>query len=295
MKSFQVITDSTCDVESKFRNEYGLEYVKMKFTIDGREYLADLDWNELSSSDYYNLMRDGKRAITGLVSEAEFYEKFEKYLSLGLDVLYISCSSKLSGSINNAKIIAAELADKYPNNKVICFDSLRSNYSQGLMALDACRLSNEGKNVNFVARYLVSNRLRYQTYATVNSLEFLRKAGRVKASKAFLGDLFGVKPIIVADANGDNIAYKKIRGRKQSLEELCQMVCDNIIDTKNATIYIEHADSLEDAKELEGMLKEKINPKCINISSIGPIIGAAIGPDAITINFYGKMVSIQAE
>lgn len=295
MKSFQVITDSTSDVELSYRNEYGLDYVKMVFSIAGREYAASLDWDELSAADYYDLMRKGNRATTGLVNAAEFSNKFEKYLSLGLDVLYISCSSKLSGSLNNAKIVAAELMDKYPNNKIICFDSLRSNYSQGMMALDAAMLANKGKSIDEAVRELSIHRLRYQTYATVDSLEWLRKAGRVKASSAFFGNLFGVKPIIVGDAAGNNYAFKKIRGRKQSLEALARIVDEKIINRNEATVFIEHADCLEDALFLKDLIIEKVNPKKINISNVGPIIGATVGPNSITINFYGEKVTILGE
>lgn len=295
MKSFQVITDSTSDVELSYRNEYGLDYVQMVFNIAGREYPASLDWEELSASDYYNLMRNGNRATTGLVNAAEFSNKFEKYLSKGLDVLYISCSSRLSGSLNNAKIVAAELMDKYPNNKVICFDSLRSNYSQGMMALDAAMLANKGKSIDEAVRELSIHRLRYQTYATVDSLEWLRKAGRVKASSAFFGNLFGVKPIIVGDAAGNNYAFKKIRGRKQSLEALAKIVDERIINRNEATVFIEHADCLEDALFLKNLIIEKVNPKKINISNVGPIIGATVGPNSITVNFYGEKVTILGE
>ncbi len=295
MKSFQVITDSTSDVELSYRNEYGLDYVQMVFSIAGREYPASLDWEELSASDYYNLMRNGNRATTGLVNAVEFSNKFEKYLSKGLDVLYISCSSRLSGSLNNAKIVAAELMDKYPNNKVICFDSLRSNYSQGMMALDAAMLANKGKSIDEAARELSIHRLRYQTYATVDSLEWLRKAGRVKASSAFFGNLFGVKPIIVGDAAGNNYAFKKIRGRKQSLEALAKIVDERIINRKEATVFIEHADCLEDALFLKDLIIDMVNPKKINISNVGPIIGATVGPNSITVNFYGEKVTILGE
>lgn len=295
MKSFQVITDSTSDVESFYRKEYGLDYVKMVFNINGKDYPADLDWEELSAVDYYNLMRKGHRATTGLVSALEFNSKFEKYLSLGMDVLYISCSSKLSGSLNNGKIVAAELQDKYPNNKVICFDSLRSNYAQGMMALDACKLANEGKSIDYAVKELSINRLRYQTYATVDSLEWLRKAGRVKASSAFFGNLFGVKPIIVGDAIGNNYAFKKIRGRRQSLEALAKIVEDRISNKNIVTVFIEHADCLEDAIYLKDLILSKVNSLKINISSVGPIIGATVGPNSITVNFFGDKVSIIGE
>lgn len=295
MKKFQVVTDSTSDIELELRKEYDLDYVQMVFTINGKDYAADLDWKDLSSKEYYDLMRGGKRAITGLVKAQEFIDKFEKYLSQGLDVLYVSCSSKLSGSFNNGKIVAAELSDKYPNNKVICFDSLRSNYAEGMIAMEACKLANEGKDIEEAVKELSANKLKYQTYATVDSLEWLKKAGRVKASTAFFGNLFGVKPIIVGDALGNNYAFKKVRGRKASLDELCSIIAERIENKEHATVYIEHADCLEDALYIERVIKEKVNPYKIRISSVGPIIGATVGPNSITVNFYGEKVTVHGE
>lgn len=293
MKSFQVITDSTCDLEEDLRNEYGLDYVMMDFTINKKEYKADLDWKYLSSKEYYDLMRKGYRALTGMVNSTAFYEIFEKYLKQGLNVLYIACSSKLSGSFNNAKIIASELIDKYPNNRVFCMDSLRSCISQGLIAIEACKYANEGYNLNDVVKMLNHKILNYQTYATVDSLEWLRKAGRVKASTAFFGNLLGVKPIIVSDANGDNYAYKKIRGRKQSLDELLKIIGERLDISKDSKVYIEHADCIDDANYIMDGIKKMNNDIFVHISCVGPIIGATVGPNSIIINFYGKKVLTQ--
>lgn len=291
MKKFQVITDSTSDVEKNFRDELGLDYAAMLTSLDGKEYKACLDWSEISPVDFYNQMRKGAKAKTVLVQTGEFEEKFEQYLSMGLDVLYIACSSKLSGSVNNAKIVANELKEKYPNNKVICIDSLRSNYAQGMLALTACKLANEGKAIDEVAAFVEEEKLKYQTYATVGSLNWLKEAGRIKASAAFFGNLFGVKPIILGDAKGYNYAFKKVKGRKTALDELIAIIKDRI--DLNSILFIEHADSINDANYIKEALKGTV--KEINISYLGPIIGSTIGPDSITINFYGKKVEIASE
>ena len=106
MKKFQIFTDTTSDVEKKFRDEYELDYLKMVFTIEGKTYDGDLDWKEMTPEDYYNKMRKGNRAITGLVKNDDAEAKIKAALDAGLDVLYIACYSKLSGSVNSVKIIA---------------------------------------------------------------------------------------------------------------------------------------------------------------------------------------------
>lgn len=295
MKKVQIITDSTADIEKNYREQYGIEYVKMVFTIKEKTYDANLDWEEISADDYYNLMRNGNRSVTGLVKTIEIENLVKKAFDAGLDVLYIACSSKLSGSIGNAKIAIDEILPNYPSRKAICFDSLRSNYAEGLMAIDAAKMANEGLEIEQIVEKLEETKLNYQTFATVGSLEWLKKAGRVKASAAFFGNIFGVKPLICGDANGNNTAFKKVRGRKTSLDELIQICKDRIIDPQNATVFIEHANCLEDANYVAEQIKQLVKPSKVNLSNLGPIIGATTGPDTITINFYGEKVEIVSE
>ena len=294
MKKFQVITDSTSDLEKKYRDEYDIEYLKMVFTIDNKEYDADLDWTDITPEKYYGLMRKGNRSITGLVKTIEIEEKFKKSLDEGLDILYIACSSKLSGSVNSAKNIAAELLKKYPDRKVICYDSLRSCYAEGMMAIEASKRANNGEDILDVVKYLDEYKLNYQTYATVATLDWLKKAGRVKASAAFFGNLFSVKPIIVGDKDGNNYGYKKTKGRKASLDELVDTVISRI-SKPYGMVMIEHADCLRDANYIKEQIQAK-NPeiKDFNISSVGPIIGATTGPDTIAVDFYGEKVTISS-
>ena len=292
MKKFQVIADSTSDLEKKFRDEYEIDYFKMNFTISDTEYSADLDWTELSPLEYYTMMRNGKRSITSFSTTEVFINKMKEYLDKGLDILYIACSTKLSGTRGSAEKIANELLKDYPERRVVCYDSLRSNYSQGLMAIDAAKLALEGKSMDEVVEYLDKNVLKYQVHAIVGSLEWLKKAGRVKASKAFFGTLMQVKPVICSDAHGNNYAYEKVFGRKKSIERLLDIVVDRFEDPENHMICIEHADCQEEAEYVAKQIEERCHPKAINISSVGPIIGATVGPDTITVSFFGKEVAI---
>lgn len=295
MKSVQIFTDSTSDVVKKFREENELDYVRMVFTFAGKNYDADLDWADISPAEYYGMMRQGQRAITGQVQSQEIQTKFEAALEKGLDVLYIACSSKLSQSVNMAKTFSEELAKKYPDRKIVCYDSLRSNYAEGYMAINAAKMALDGKSIDDIVKYLDENKLKYQTFATVGSLEWLKKAGRVKASAAFFGNLFSVKPIIVGDKNGNNYAFKKVKGRKTSLDELVSIIAERIENPEQSYLFIENADCEKDAEYVKSEISKKINIKEIFISSIGPIVGSTVGPDSITVNFYGKEVEIAGE
>lgn len=295
MKKFQVITDSTANIEKKYRDMVDLDYCRMHVAVNEKEYVADLEWAEISASDFYSAMRNNAKTTTTLVTVEEFENKFTKYLNQGLDVLYIACSSKLSGSLNNAKIVASELQEQYPDRKIICFDSLRSNYAEGMMAACAANLANQGKDIDEVVDYLNENRLKYQCHATVENLNWLKKAGRVKASAAFFGNLIGIKPIILGDARGNNFAHKKVKGRKNSLDDLVNTVIERIDSPSEAVLFIDHADCIEDAIYVKNQIESKIQLKEINIQYLGPIIGSTVGPGAVVVNFYGKKVTIMGD
>lgn len=292
MKTFKVLADSTSDLEKKFRDEYDIDYFRMTFTIDDTEYDADLDWTKLSPLDYYKMMRSGKRSITSFSTREEFENRMRMYLDKGLDILYIGCSSKLSGSVQAAKKLADELKAEYPKRRIVCYDSLRSNYSQGLMAIDAAKMEQDGKSLDEVVAYLNENTLKYQVQAIVGSLEWLKKAGRVKAAAAFFGTVLQLKPVICSDAKGNNFAYEKIIGRKKSIERLLDIIEERFENPADNIIFIEHADCPEDANYFKEEIERRCHPKAINISNVGPIIGATVGPDTITVSFYGKEVTV---
>ena len=182
MKEYIILTDSTSDICKSLREQYNIEYVAMNISYDNKEYKASLDWEEYSAKELYDLMRNGKRVRTTQVPYNVYLEKFEQCVNSNLDVLYISCSSALSGSVNVARTVKDEVLEKYPNAKINIVDSLISSLGQASLVIKAAKLKNEGKTIDEVTQYLEDNKLKPQQVATVGSLEYLKRAGRVKAT-----------------------------------------------------------------------------------------------------------------
>ncbi len=291
-KTFQVITDSTSDLTQYFRNKYQIDYVQMTFSMDGQDYNANLDWKDISPQQYYSLLEKGKFFLTGPAPLSEFERVFTKYLSQNLDILFISCSSILSGTFNNALIAKSILQEKYPGRQIICFDSLRSNCSEGLMAMDAAMMANQGISLSETIKFLDEKRLKYQTLAITDSLDPLKRAGRIKTSSAFIGNLVGIKPIIITDAHGNNYAFKTARGRNSALKLLAKYVINNVEKDHPSLIFIEHSNCMDDAHCLAEEIQKKLPSKQICICDLGFIVGATIGSKALTVSFYGKKVTI---
>ena len=295
MSDFVIITDSTSDLCEEMRRKYDVEYVKMNFVVGGKEYPADLDWKDFSSKEYYDLLRGGERITTTQVARETYLDAFKKHLDAGKDILYIGCSSALSGSVNLAKLLAEELEREYPERKVFCIDSLCSSLGQGYMVIWASRLRAEGKSVQQVAQTIEENKLKVNQCGTVESLEYLRRAGRVKASKAFFGNLFGVKPIIISDRIGQNFAVKKAKGAANAKKEIAASIAEAVIDPEGQCLYISHADALESAQQLKEEILKLASFGEVYIDVIGPIVGASVGPGTIIAFCYGKEVMIEGK
>ena len=237
-------------------------------------------------------MRDGKRIITAQVSVEEFQRIFEEYLKQEMDIVYIGWSSKQSGSVNTGFVTAKKLMEKYEGSTIICIDSLNASMGEGMLAIEAAKLANDGASATEIEARILAIRKKVNQYVTVHSLDALKRAGRVKGSAAFFGNLMGVKPIIIADANGDQAAYKKVKGRQKSFEEIVALLKASMIEPEKQVIYLTHADcAKEEIDGLVTLIKQEIPCSDVEVGYIGPIIGASIGPDAVGIWGFGQEVT----
>lgn len=291
MKKYVVIADSTCDLNKELREKYDIDYVKMNYVLDDQEYPASLDWETHSVREFYDFMRNGKRITTTQVTRENFTEKFKFWLDKEYDIIYISCSSALSGSVGLAKVIAKELESEYEGAKIYCVDSLISSLGQAFLTMKASEMRAEGKTFEEVVTYLEDNKLKVNQFGTVDSMEYLKRAGRVKASKAFFGNLFGIKPIIISDKIGQNYAVKKVKGSLNAKKEIAALINEACED--DTCLYISHADCEEDALVLRDEILKIREFKDVCISTIGPIVGCSVGPGTLIAFCYGKEVTIE--
>ena len=291
MRKYVIVTDTCSDLDKVDREKYNIEYIKMHFAVNGEQYDADLDWQNLSFEDFYGIMRKGNRIITAQINTAEFLMQFEKFLTEGFDVLYIGCSSALSGSVKASLVARQELLQKYPDSKIICVDSLNASMGLGILCIVASKLREEGKSIEEVATWVEDNRRYVHQEATPEKLIWLKQAGRISASKAFIGGLLNVKPIIISDVNGANVSVEKVKGRTTSFERIAQRFKERFINYPHQMIYFVHGDCIEDvkdlAKEIEKVLPEEAKNIQINIRRLGPTIGASCGPGMIGLYFFG--------
>ena len=296
MRTVKIITDSCSDLTVELMEKYDIDYARMFYRYNDVEKHASLTWTEDEVKELYDLMRKGIRVTTAQVTAEEYTELFTKYLEKGQDIVYLACSGKLSNSINTAIQVAEELSAKYEGAKIICIDSLNACIALGALAIEASKMASTGMGADEVAEKITAIRKNVHEFCTLHSLKTMHKAGRVTGATAFFGNLLGVKPILICNADGEQMAYKKVKGRQNSIKEIVALAKDAIIDGENQTIYFEHSDAnKEEVEEVVKMIKAEIPCKDVYTCYIGPIIGGTIGPEALNIVCFGKKVTIRNE
>lgn len=292
MRDFVIFGDSTCDLDLTLRQQYNIDYIAMNYIVDDQEYPASLDWESHGVQSFYDLMRQGKRVFTTQVPQNVLQERFRSVLESGKDVLYIACSSALSASVKAAQLVGQELEAQYPGSAVCCVDSLISSLGQGYLLMEASRKRDQGMDARQTAAYIESIRLRVNQCGTVASLEYLRRAGRVKASKAFFGNLFGVKPLIISDIRGQNYAFKKAKGNANARAAIAEHIVDAAQGVYDE-LYLTHADCSEEIELLKQEILARAPFRNVTVGYIGPIVGASVGPGTVIAFVFGKEVTIE--
>ena len=296
MGKYVIVTDSCSDLSKEYRDKYHIDYAKMMISwtdpVNGElhETIADLDWGVISSKEFYDLIRGGTRIYTAQTPIEDYINTFSPHLEKGEDVLYLACSSGLSASLNLARMLAeGELKEKYPNNKVVVIDTLRAGMSLGMLVMDANNMRLEGKSLEEVIDYVENNKLSYLEIGIPETLTYLKRAGRVSGPTALMGNLIGLKPILMWDEKGSNGAKEKAIGRKKAYLRMAEIIKETIVNPEEQTMYIMSADCREeDIESFKKAIFDQVPVKEILTQPLGPIIGAVAGPGTIIANYRGK-------
>lgn len=300
MAKVKIITDACSDISKEWRDKYDIECAPLTLLWGTEEKIANCDWDVYTAKELYDAMRSGVKIKSNQVSITTFENIFNKYLDEGCDIVYIGCSSALSGSVTTGAAVAKKISETRPDAKIFCVDPKISCGGEAMVAVEAAKLAASGLSGEEVYEKTVEKAKTIRQFVTVDNLNYLKNAGRIKASKAFFGNLFGVKPIIVNDVHGANVAVGKAKGKKNALDMLVSMlkdaICydDNEYPVSEQTIYVGHADTREDADYLAKRVMEEIKPKDVYINYIGPVIGASVGPGSAVLYGFGKQVTLGA-
>ena len=284
MRDYVIITDSCCDLSEQLANDAGLYVIPMVMTISGKEYKNYLDEREISSKAFYDRLRAGETASTSALNMDTFLSVFGEFLEQGKDILYLAFSSGLSGTYHVSTLAAEELAQKYPESRIFCCDTLCASMGEGLLVYLAGKKKQSGASIEEVRDFVEQNKLNLCHWFTVDDLNHLKRGGRVSATTAFVGSLLNIH----VDDEGHLINVGKARGRRAAVSSLFEHMKETAVNPSEQTVFISHGDCEEDAVALKEMIEKEFSPKEIQINPIGPVIGAHSGPGTLALFFLGS-------
>lgn len=288
MRQFVITTDSNCDMDPAYLTKHEVGVIPHYYTVEDEVYG---DGRELSVKDFYDAMREGRKAATMASNPEVIRRRFEEYAKRDTDILHISFSSALSSAYENVVNGADEIMKRYPDEKIIVVDTRSASLGEGIMIRKAVEMRQAGCSLEETAAWVRENSPHLNIQFTVDDLNFLYRGGRLSCSFAILGIVINIKPILYFDKEGKLAALGKVRGRKKALLTLVQNMKERLGEYKDKQVFIGivHGDCEMDARYVANVITERFGYTDIEIRPIGPSIGAHSGPGAVGLIFLGDV------
>ncbi|MGM9618867.1 MAG: DegV family protein [Oscillospiraceae bacterium] len=291
MSDFILSCCSTADIDKAHMERRSISYVCFHFCLDGKEYPDDLG-QTMSFPAFYQAMRDGADTSTSMVSMGEYINYFTPFLQAGKDILHVSLSSGLSGSVNGARNAAEALREQFPERKILVVDSLGASSGYGLLMDKLADLRDGGMGLEELYDWAERNKLRLNHWFFSTDLSFYVKGGRISKTAGVFGGMLGICPLLNMDGEGHLTPREKIRSKKRVIQEIVnrmEQYADGGLDY-DGKCYISQSDCYEDARQVADLIEArfpKLNGK-VEINYVGTTIGSHTGPGTVAVFFWGK-------
>ena len=280
---------STADLSKELLDARHIPYVCFHFFLNGEERLDDLGITTPPKM-LYDAIRAGASTRTAQVNAEEYEAFFRPYLQQGKDVLHVTLSSGISGTVNSALTAANTLREEFPERKIYIVDSLCASSGFGLLVDKLANLRDAGMGIDELYAWAEENKRRVNHWFFSTDLTTYIRGGRVSKTAGFVGGLLGICPLLHVNNLGQLEPVAKIPSKKKVRQE---MVNKMIAQAQNGPDYNEkvflcQSDCIDDAQKVADMVAErfpKMNGKP-QIFPIGGVIGSHTGPGTVALFFW---------
>lgn len=274
------ITDSGADAPKELLDAYGFTVMPFGVLIDEKTFF---DGESISPVELYEKMRNGAAPKTFQVEVSRMVEVFTEHFKQGESFIYLAFSSELSGTYQTATMLAAELAETYPDVPYAIINTKTASTGQGLFVLDVAEFA-KTHSFEETKAYAEQKINTVRHLFTVESLEYLMRGGRVSRASAFIGGLLSILPLLTVE-DGKLIPKEKIRGQKKVMNRIVEWMEEARPSIDGHRIIIGHGDSIERAEQLKQLIESQFSPSEILITVAGAAIGSHTGPGLIVIGY----------
>ncbi|GGA52461.1 DegV family protein [Paenibacillus physcomitrellae] len=277
MSSIKIFADSTCDLSADLIKQYDIGIVPLYVTFESRSYRDGID---LTPPELYTKVSEtGKLPLTAAPSPSDFVQAFAPFVEQGRQIVYISLSSELSSTYQNALIASEEFEQGIVN----VFDSLNLSTGIGIQVLKAARAAEAGQNVHQILSLLADIRPKVDTEFVIDSLDYLHKGGRCSGMQNVVASLLKIRPVIKVIDGKMTPAYKVRGSREKAFDQMVSNALGNKETMDRGTLFVTQTMAQEDAKNLRGTLQDTLQPQEVFITEAGCVICSHCGPKTIGI------------
>lgn len=285
-KKVAIVSDTNCGITLDEAKELGIYLVTMPFCVDGEQYF---EYKTMNHAMFFEKLRAGADASTSMPSPADLMELWDELLKVYDEVVHIPMSSGLSGSCH----AAMGFADDY-DGKVVVVDNKRISVIMKQAVLEAKYLADKGMSANEIKEYLEKDALNASIYVAVDTLEYLKKSGRVTPAAAAIGGVLNIKPVLQIQG-GKLDAYKKVRGMNQALKAMFEGIradMETRFAGKDIVIRAAYSGSDEIKNMWDVAIKEEFPDREIEIDPLPISICCHTGEGAMGIGIMEKMAGL---
>ena len=271
----KILCDSITDLPIEIIKKHNVDIVPLTVIFNEKEYLDGVD---ITNQDFYKMLRESETMPkTSQATYAQFVEFFEKYKDD--EILYLAGSSAASGTYQSAVLAKGDV-----DANITIFDTLNLSLGSGTLVIKACEMVEQGLSVDEIVKNLENLRNDALVTFSVDTLEYLKKGGRISSTKAALGSLLNIKPILTVN-DGLVVQKSQVRGKKQIFTNLVNSIVEKYgDDLTNKTIILGCGDNTNDLETLRETLLKHAKVKNVYDVNIGCVICSHSGPGVVGIS-----------
>jgi DegV family protein with EDD domain len=284
--AIKVITDSTSYIDESLREELGIGLVSLSVNFEDESFRE----TEIDNETFYKKMQEKGIPKSSQPAVSEIYSAMYDAVKDGGSLVCVFISSDMSGTFSTAHIAKDMVLEQISGAEIEIIDS-RSNCMQlGYAAIVAARAAKEGRSMAETVKAVEDNKKRSRFLFVPDTLEYLKKGGRIGGAGALIGSLLKIIPILTVE-NGKTEVLMKVRTKQKAVDTMVEKVIEEIEKYGFGEMSVHHINCFGEARKLAENLKYRVlaatgvTPE-IGICSIGPVIGLHVGPGALGIVYY---------
>ncbi|WP_297632827.1 DegV family protein [uncultured Clostridium sp.] len=275
MRKIAVLTDSSCDLSLETIKENNIEMLPIRIIYKNEEFEDKIT---ITSKAMYERLAD-EIPTTSLPNLDTTEKVLDRLKKEGFtDVMVVCVSSKLSGTLNSIRLVCEEQEEL----KFHYLDTKTLGYPQGAIVLEVVKMVNDGKMPEDIIAEFQNIKERVHGFVTFDTLEFLKRGGRIGKVAGTIGEILNLKPVIASNEEGELYTYAKTRGRKKAITKIRDILME-YLEKNKCKVWVLSGAADEEAKMFFEKIKDHENITQISLEQIGAAMGIHTGPGALGI------------